>query len=234
MRIHAPTAVYLTTLLFSTFAHAAYDQNRAGAVLKAPEDDSFTSVTGTFTVPQLSGANKLSIWVAIGDTLQQDVVLKGGVHYAADSTLSSFVSWYPGNDTDITSEVPVAAGDTITVTVSVPAADKSTGTVVVENTTQGGAQSSQTVPVPESVDPAALTSLAADWFVQAYQEAGELVQVPEFGTVTFTAAGATLASGEEIGTTGAGTFEIQGTSGQIYSATTVEENGVTVTQSSPI
>ncbi|KAK7755735.1 hypothetical protein SLS62_002348 [Diatrype stigma] len=203
MRFLVPAAVYLTSLL-SPVANAAYDQNRAGAVLKAPEDGSFTSVTGTFTVPDISGSNKLSIWVAIGDTLQQDVVLKGGVHYA-DSKLSSFVSWYPGDDTDITGEVPVAAGDTITVTVTVPAEDKSTGTVVVENTAQG-AQSSQTVQVPESVDPAALTSLAADWFVQAYQEAGELVQVPQFGTVSFTAAGATLASGEEVGTTGAGTF----------------------------
>lgn len=230
MKIITLAAVYITSFFPSPFVQAAYDQNRAGAVLKAPADNSFRSVTGTFTVPQLSGASRLSIWVAIGDTVQQDLVLKGGVHYA-DSRLSTFAAWYPGNDTDVTAEVPVQAGDSVRVTVTVSAEDKSTGTVLVEST-QRGAQSSQTLLAPPSADPAALTSLAADWFVQAYQEAGELVQVPRFGTVTFTAAGATLASGAEVGTTGAGTFEIQGTSGQIYSRTTVQTNGVTVTQSS--
>ncbi|RYP34237.1 hypothetical protein DL767_004360 [Monosporascus sp. MG133] len=228
MRLFSPAAVYLTTLL-STVSLAAYDQNRAGAVLKAPEGDSFTSVTGTFTVPALTGNARLSIWVAIGDTLQQDVVLKGGVHFASNA-LSSFVAWAPGSETDITSEVPVRARDTVKVTVSVPADDKSTGTVLVENTTQNR-RTTQTVPVPASADPSTLTSLAADWFVQAYQQNFDLPRVPRFGTLTFTACSATLASGQTVGTTGAGIFEIQGTSGQIYSRTTASGNTVTVTQS---
>ena len=221
------TFCLIATLI--AIAHAAYDQNRAGAVLKAPENDSFTSVTGTFTTPELTGNNKLSIWVAIGDTLQQDVVLKGGVHYA-DSQLSTFTSWYPGDETDITSDVPVQAGDSIRVIASISAEDKSRATVLVENTSTG-VSLEQTLSAPESVDPTTLTSLAADWFVQTYQEAGELVQVPVFGTLNFTAASATLTSGEEVGTTGAGVFEIQGTSGQVYSRTTVQSNGVTIVQS---
>ena len=222
MRICTPATFYLTAI--SSVAHAAYDQNRAGAVLKAPINDSFISATGVFIVPQLSGNNKLSIWVAIGDTLQQDVVLKGGVHYA-DSRLSTFVSWYPGNDTDITSDVPVQAGDTMRVVASVSQEDRTVGTVMVENTSSG-TSSKQAIPVPSE-----LTSLAADWFVQAYQAAGELVQVPLFGTLNFTEAGAVLASGKEVGTTGAGVFEIQGTSGQVYSRTTVQSNGVAIVQS---
>jgi hypothetical protein len=221
----------LTSFLLTTFATAAiagYDQNRAGAVLKAPAGQSFTSVTGTFTVPSLSGSNKLSIWVAIGDTLQQDVVLKGGITY--NNGLTSFVAWYPSNETDITSIVPIQAGDSITVTVSLPSSDKQTGTVLVENVTQNS-RSSQQVPVPATVEaPSNLTSLAADWFVQAYQLAGELVQVPQFGALSFTACSATLADGSTVGLEGAGVFEIQGTSGQIYSRTTTSDNGVTVTQ----
>ncbi|KAH9907582.1 peptidase G1 [Xylariomycetidae sp. FL2044] len=209
---------------------AAFDQNRAGAVLKAPDGDSFTSVTGTFTVPSLTGTAKLSIWVALGDTLQQDTVLKGGITFAGEGT-TSFTAWYPANETDITTEVPVAAGDSITVTVSVPAEDKSTGTVVVENTTQGKV-SERAVPAPETADPATLTTLAADWFVQAYQANGELVQVPSFDPITFTDCSAALASGTTVGPEKAGRFEIQGTSGQIYSATTVSEAGVVVTRSS--
>ncbi|KAI0152062.1 concanavalin A-like lectin/glucanase [Hypoxylon sp. NC0597] len=221
------TCSALAASLFIPAAFAAFDQNRGGAVLKAPEDSSFTSVTGTFTVPNLSGPNKLSIWVAIGDTLQQDIVLKGGITYS--NGLTSFVAWFPDNETDITSEVPIRVGDSITVTASVSATDKSTGTVVVENTTQNK-KTTQTIPVPAKADPATLTSLAADWFVQAYQKNGELVQVPRFGTMTFTKASATLANGTVVPPAGAGTFEIQGTSGQIYSRTTVSGDTITIRQ----
>ncbi|KAI8962241.1 concanavalin A-like lectin/glucanase [Daldinia sp. FL1419] len=222
------TCSALVASLFTSSAFAVFDQNRGGAVLKAPEGQSFTSVTGTFTVPTLSGPDKLSIWVAIGDTLEQDVVLKGGITYS--NGLTSFVAWHPDNETDITSEVPIKAGDSITVTISVPETDKTTGTVVVENTTQNK-KSTQTLPIPAKVeDPSTLTSLAADWFVQAYQKAGELVRVPRFNTITFTKASATLADGTTVGPTGAGTFEIQGTSGQIYSKTTVTADGITVRQ----
>ncbi|KAI0852858.1 concanavalin A-like lectin/glucanase [Daldinia vernicosa] len=214
--------------LFTSAAFAAFDQNRGGAVLKAPEGQSFTSVTGTFAVPNLSGTNKFSIWVAIGDTLEQDVVLKGGITYS--NGLTSFAAWYPDNETDITSAVPVSAGDSITVTVSVSDSDKSTGTVAVENTTQNK-KSTQTLPIPAKVeDPSTLTSLAADWFVQAYQEAGELVRVPRFDAITFTKSSATLANGTTVGPTGAGIFEIQGTSGQIYSKMTVSADGITIRQ----
>ncbi|KAI6091305.1 concanavalin A-like lectin/glucanase [Hypoxylon rubiginosum] len=213
--------------LFTSAALAAFDQNRGGAVLKAPADSSFTSVTGTFTVPSLTGTSKLSVWVAIGDTLEQDIVLKGGITY--DNGLTSFVAWFPDNQTDITTDVPISAGDSVTVTVSVSVEDKSTGTVIVENTTQSK-KSTQTIPVPARADPATLTALAADWFVQAYQAAGELVNVPKFGTLEFTKASATLANGTVVGATGAGTFEIQGTSGQIYSKTTVASDTVTIEQ----
>ncbi|KAI1633127.1 peptidase G1 [Biscogniauxia mediterranea] len=215
----------LATSLFIGTAFAAFDQNRAGAVLKAPDNSSFTSVTGTFTVPSLTGSQKLSVWVAIGDTLQQDVVLKGGITYSG--ALTSFVEWYPSNTTDITADVPVSAGDSITVTVSVPSSDKSTGTVVVENNTQSK-KATQEIPIPSKADPATLPSLAADWFVQAYQLAGELVQVPRFGSISFTQCSATLVNGTSLGPQGAGVFEIQGTSGQIYSTTTTTDTSVTV------
>ncbi|KAI0602894.1 peptidase G1 [Biscogniauxia sp. FL1348] len=213
-----------TSLVIGT-AFAAFDQNRAGAVLKAPDNSSFTSATGTFVVPSLTGNSKLSIWVAIGDTLQQDVVLKGGITYSG--ALTSFVEWYPSNTTDTTTDVPVSAGDSITVTVSVPSSDKATGTVIVENTTQSK-KTTQEIPIPPKADPATLPSLAADWFVQAYQVAGELVQVPRFGSISFTGCTATLANGTSLGPQGAGIFEIQGTSGQIYSSTTTTDISVTV------
>ncbi|KAJ2999170.1 hypothetical protein NUW58_g84 [Xylaria curta] len=217
-------AAAVASLSVST-VYAGFDQNRAGAVLKAPPNNSFTSVTGSFTVPSLKGNSLLSIWVAIGDTLAQDVVLKGGITY--NKTLSSFVAWYPSPITDITEDVPVKAGDSITVTVSVPSANETSGTVILENTTQNK-KSTQFIPIPRNVDH--LSSFAADWFVQAYQHAGELVQVPEFGTLSFTKCSATLADGTTTGPEKAGTFEIQGTSGQIYSSTKTTASSISIQQ----
>ncbi|KAI0535513.1 peptidase G1 [Xylaria digitata] len=74
-------------------------------------------------------------------------------------------------------------------------------------------KSTRTVKVPSGVGLASLSSLAADWFVQAYQSAGELVQEPQFGTFSFTGCSATLTSGTAVGPEKAGIFEIQGTSG---------------------
>ncbi|OAL55219.1 concanavalin A-like lectin/glucanase [Pyrenochaeta sp. DS3sAY3a] len=204
-------------------ASAAFDLNRGGGVLKAPEGDSFASVSGTFTVPNLSGANRLSIWVGIGDRLEQDYVLGGGIVY--NSTLKSFSAYWPGPVTDTTSAVPVANGNSITVTVAVAAAG---GTVTVENKTQNK-KTTQTLAGPTGVDPSELTALAANWFVQAYQVTpGQLVQTPNFGTVSFTACTATTKSGKTVPISGAGKYEIQGTSGQMYSRTTVSSTGISV------
>lgn len=205
-------ATLLSTACWVSVATAAFDLNRGGAVLKAPEGDSFATVTGTFTVPNLSGSNRLSIWVGIGDTLEQDYVLSGGIVY--NSTLKSFSAYFPGPATDTTSAVPVANGNSITVTVSVAEAG---GTVTVENKTQNK-KTTQTLAAPAGVDPSALTALAANWFVQAYQVVpGQLVATPNFGTVTFTAITATTKSGVNVPISGAGRYEIQGTSGQVSS-----------------
>jgi hypothetical protein len=233
-------AALLNTACWISAASAAFDLNRGGAVLKAPEDEPFATVTGTFTVPNLSGANRLSIWVGIGDTLQQNNVLGGGILY--NSTLQSFSAYFPGPVTDTTTAVPVASGNSITVTVSVATAG---GTVTVENTTQNK-RTTQTLAAPAGVDPATLTALAANWFVQAYQVTpGQLVQTPNFGTVSFTAVNATTKSGVNVSISGAGRYEIQGTSGQvsnrkksrthdrsnsrqIYSKTTISNTGISV------
>ncbi|CAO2648179.1 Nn.00g074460.m01.CDS01 [Neocucurbitaria sp. VM-36] len=204
-------------------ASAAFDLNRGGGVLKAPEGDPFATVTGTFTVPNLSGANRLSIWVGIGDNLQQNYVLGGGIVY--NSTLQSFTAFFPGPATDTTTAVPVANGNSITVTITIAAAG---GTVTMENKTQNK-KTTQTLAAPAGVEPEQLTALAANWFVQAYQVTpGQLVQTPNFGTVSFTACSATTKSGVSVPISGAGKYEIQGTSGQMYSKTTVSDTGISV------
>lgn len=214
----------LGSLAFAASANAAFDLNRGGAALKAPAGDSFTSVTGTFTVPNLSGNSRLSIWLGIGDSLNQNYVLGGGIMY--NRTLGTFAAFYPEAATDTTSSVPARASDSITVTATLTSPN--TGTVVIENKTQNK-KSTTTVAAPASADPSVLLAQAADWWVQGYQVVeGELLTTPNFGTVTFTAVGATLASGKTVDATGAGAYELQGTSGQMYSKTTISANQIQV------
>lgn len=214
----------LGSVCLSISAHAAFDLNRGGASLKAPAGDSFTSVTGTFTVPNLSGNSRLSIWLGIGDSQDQKYVIGGGVVY--NRTLGTFAAFFPEKPMDTTSAVPVKASDSITVTASLTSPN--TGTVTIENKTQNK-KTSQTVAAPTTADPSALTALNADWWVQGYQVIpGELLQTPNYGTITFTAVSATLASGATVGATGAGAYELQGTSGQMYSKTTISANQIQV------
>ncbi|KAF2688398.1 concanavalin A-like lectin/glucanase [Lentithecium fluviatile CBS 122367] len=214
----------LGTACWASSVLAAFDLNRAGAVLKAPAGDSFKSVTGTFTVPSLSGNNRLSIWVGIGDSLDQTYVLGGGILY--NKTLSTWTAFYPSPAKDTTSSVPLKNGDSIVVTVNIAAG--AGGNVTIENKTQNK-KTTQTISAPANADPERLTALTADWFVQAYQVTpGELVQTPSYGTVSFTAVSATTQGGKTVPATGAGAYEIQGTSGQMYSKTTISSSGISV------
>jgi hypothetical protein len=210
--------------ILAATAQAAFDLNRGGAALKAPAGESFTSVTGTFAVPNLSGNSRLSIWLGIGDTLEQKYVIGGGIVY--NRTLGSFGAFYPEPAVDTTSQVPIRASDSITVTVALTSPN--TGTVTIENKTQNR-RVTQTVAAPATADPSALKAQAADWWVQGYQVVeGELLTTPNYGTVTFTAVSATLSNGQTVGATGAGAYELQGISGQMYSKTTISANQIQV------
>ena len=144
-----------------------------------------------------------------------------------NQTLASWSAFFPSPAVDITTSVPVAANDTITVSVSTT---ETSGTVTVENKTQNK-KFTQAVSAPNSADPARLTALTADWWVQAYQVIpGELVQTPKYGLVAFTDCTAVTKSGIIVPLNGAGVFDISGTSGQQYSKTNVTATGVNVNQ----
>ncbi|KAF2640849.1 concanavalin A-like lectin/glucanase [Massarina eburnea CBS 473.64] len=197
----------LSTICWASTVLAAFDFNRAGAVLKAPTSDSFKSVTGSFAVPSLTGNNRLSIWVGIGDSTTQTYVLGGGVSY--NKTLSTWTAFFPSPATDTTSSVPAANGDNITVTVDIELG--AGGSVTIENKTQNK-KATQAVAAPSKANPDALTALAADWWVQAYQVIpGELVQTPNFTTIVITGCSATTEQGVSVPLSGAGAYEIQGT-----------------------
>lgn len=225
-----------------TIQQRAFSPNRAGAVLlKAPEGESFTSVTGTFTIPipargqggTTSTKYSAGIWVGIAADKNQDIVLQAGVTAAITGSTTSFTAWYdwyPGSTTSFTAtEFSAKAGDSVTITVSTTS--PSEGTVVINNVT-AGKKVTQAVKAPASVDPSQLTAQSAAWMVEGYQLAGELVPLARFGRIQFSNCAAGTSAGKSLGTTGAGLYEVQTISGQVYTKTTLpSSNSILITYS---
>ena len=221
----------LSPLPSRNIAQRAFSPNRAGAVLlRAPEGETFTSVTGTFIVPtpargQGGGTTtkySAGIWVGIAANKDQDIVLQAGVTAAITGSTTSFTAWYawyPGSTTDLTTtQFSARAGDSIKITVSTTSATE--GTVVIENIT-ANRKVTQGVSAPASVAPDEMTAQSAAWMVEGYQLAGELVPLARFGRLQFTNCAAGTSGGKSLGVTGAGLYEVQTISGQVYTKTTL-------------
>lgn len=214
-------------------APRVYNQNQAGAViLRPPEGDKFTSITGTFTVPTIAlprGGNaaakySASIWLGIANNRNQDAVLQGGITMALQGTASSFFAWSgwtPDKATNVSAtDFAVASGDSVTITVTSTSVTE--GTVVLDNVTTGK-KVTKAVTAPSSVDPTDLTAQSVDVMVEGYQVNGGLPDLVDFTRVQFTKVTAGTASGQSIGVTGSGLYEVQTTSGQVLTKTTVPE-----------
>ncbi|KAF5389907.1 hypothetical protein D9757_003594 [Collybiopsis confluens] len=169
--------------------HAEFSTNWSG--VSPPSGQTFTTVTGTFTVPTPSGNGAASAWVGIdGDTAQQSI-LQSGVDFTASGGRVSFdawFEWFPNFATDF-SNFPIAAGNVITVTVHSTSSTTGTATLVNEST---GKTVTQALTAPDSA--AALKGQNAEWIVEDFEEGDSLVPFADFGTVTFTGASASTAS----------------------------------------
>jgi hypothetical protein len=166
-----------------------YSGNWSGAVLVSPPSgETFSEVSGTFTVPSMLSAGTnvaAAAWVGIDGATFQTAILQGGVYFQSDSegtaTFGSFVEWWPNYATDIAqSDFPVSAGDVVTVNI-VATTDKE-GTVTLINETQNVTFSSpQTAPTKLAY----LGGQNAEWIVEDYTQNGGIVPLANWGTLTF-------------------------------------------------
>jgi hypothetical protein len=99
--------------------------NWSGYFVSDPTSNSFTAVTGTFTVPYLVSGTPTSdataTWVGIDGANNTSLIQAGVIEYVDPSDTSQFyvIPWWeilPAAETDITS-VAVAPGDEVTVTI---------------------------------------------------------------------------------------------------------------------
>ncbi|KAG8159839.1 hypothetical protein KVR01_010476 [Diaporthe batatas] len=192
--------------------NAEYSSNWAGAVLIST---GFTQVTGTVTVPTLTGSSSSSVesagsaWVGIDGDTCQTAILQTGIDWYVDGSSVSYDAWYEWYpDYAYTfSGITISAGDSIKMTVT--ATSKTSGTAVIQNLTTGKTVTQTFTNVADGD----LCETNAEWIVEDFSECSSansctLVPFADFGTVSFTGASA-VKSGTTVGVTGATIIDIK-------------------------
>ncbi|KAH0827970.1 peptidase A4 family-domain-containing protein [Lanmaoa asiatica] len=203
-------------------SNVEYSSNWAGA-LWAEGDGTFTTVTGTFTVPTPSGTSgAASAWVGIDGDTCQNAILQTGVDFTITNGQVSYDAWYewfPDYAYDF-SGISISAGDVIKTTVT--ASSTTSGTAVIENLTTG-----QTV-TQALTSTYALCEQNAEWIVEDFEQNGHLVRFADFGTVNFTSATASGLSGTAYTPSGAVIIDIE-QHGQVLTSVTTSGSTVAIT-----
>jgi hypothetical protein len=205
-------------------SHVEFSENWSGVVITSPPSgQTFTTVTGTFTAPTVSGnSGAASAWVGIdGDTASQSI-LQSGIDFTASGgrvSYDAWFEWFPNFATDF-SGFTISEGNVITVTVHSTSTTTGTVTLVNEST---GKTVTQALTAPDSA--AALKGQNAEWIVEDFEEGNSLVPFGDFSTVVFTGASASTAS--ETLTPASGTVLDIEQNGEVL--TSVSTSGSTVT-----
>ena len=171
-------------------SNVQYSNNWAGAVYEnPPKEGPFTAVEGTFTVPEpktdgkADGTTAGSAWVGIDGDTYGDAILQAGVDFYVEADGSTrydaWYEWYPDYAYDF--EMDVQAGDEIYLWIE--SYSPSEGIAYIENLTTGES-ASQDLSTPNKK--AVLAGHNAEWIVEDFQSGGKLVNLVDFGTVTFT------------------------------------------------
>lgn len=221
-----------------TFAAAAQvSENWTGAVLESPPSgEYFSSAVGTFTIPTPSGSGSGAAWVGIDGDTCQSAIIQAGVDWTISNGKSSYQAWYewyPAYSYDFSLEV--TAGDVITVTID--ATSDTAGKVIVESKYIPQPQLSSTnfslldvstgKSATESFTNADSTGgdlcrTNAEWIVEDYTSGSSLVELADWGTVTFTDSSAGTTSGTSVGLTGATVIDLESSSGKVISSVDIE------------
>ncbi|KAG8849547.1 hypothetical protein FRB96_000697 [Tulasnella sp. 330] len=211
----------------ATYTTTQYSNNWAGALFDTYAAGSFSSVTGTFTVPTPQAASgetegSATAWVGIDGNTCETAILQTGVDFTIiDGQVSydAWYEWYPDLSYDYPG-ITVSAGDSITATVA--ASSTTEGTAEIINNTTG-----ETVSVPLT-STYALCQQNAEWIVEDYEEGDSIVPFANFGTVTFTDASAGLVAGGSVASDTADIINID-QDGTILTDVSVTSTSVTIT-----
>ena len=160
----------------------------------------FTSVTGTWTVPQPSGtsAGADATWVGIGGVNTRDLIQAGTQSMASGGGSVRYEAWIEMLP-DSSQSVPltVRPGDSVTVTITEQTAGSWLITIKNNTTTRSY---STTVSYSSSRS-------SAEWIEEAPSSGRSVVPLDDFGVVTFTN-GSAVKNGQTVTISGAGATAI--------------------------
>ncbi|KAM6490352.1 Peptidase A4 family domain containing protein [Amanita muscaria] len=186
-------------------SNVAYTPNWAGAVWNSYPPNTFSKVTGTFTVPTPSAPNGYaSVWVGIDGNACKPILQTGIIVSYKNGAISydSWYQWFPALAYRYDSLIAIRAGDVIRLTVT--ASSTTSGTTLIENLTTGRSES-QSLSNPSH--PLCLQN--AEWIVEDPGLVGGMAPFCNFGTVTFSSASADMHSGQVISPHGAAEVDIK-------------------------
>lgn len=194
--------------------------NWAGYV--AQNQGTYTSVTGTWTVPTVptsSAGTADATWVGIGGVQTHDLIQAGTqalVNNNGGVTYTAWVETLPGYSQTVS--LPVASGDSITATLS--QASQGVWDVTIKDNTSGQSYST-TLDYNSSLS-------SAEWVEEMVSnQNGAFIPLDSFGTVSFTGASATVnGSNENLTQLGAGSLPmVNGAGSTLASVSSVDSDG---------
>ncbi|KAF8128745.1 peptidase G1 [Boletus edulis] len=193
----------------------------AGATLTLEQDDkSFYSVSGTFTVPNLSGQDGTinSAFVGIYSDGCTPYFRSGITFQLLPKGAFMYNAWYELylSDPQPLPDITMSPGDVLEIEVTVSELNM-LGHVDFKNQSKNQT-SSQTI-----LSQHAFCSKSVGWFVQAYPN----TQLANFGTIAFKDAVATRNDGVTYRPLGATIYDIE-QNGQNVTSVSVDENSVTI------
>jgi hypothetical protein len=148
----------------------------------AANGGTFTSVTGTWTVPTVAatGTGADATWVGIGGLSSHDLIQAGTQALVEGGTVaySSWIEMLPQSSRNV--PLSVTAGDSVTVTITQQSGND--WLIAMKNNTTGGTYN-VTVQYSSS-------NSSAEWVQEAPSVGRGLVSLDQFGTVRFSGASA--------------------------------------------
>ena len=145
------------------------------------EKGSYTSVTGTWTVPSATSNNNLAAdaaWVGIGG-IESDDLIQAGTQAVVQNGSTEYLAWIETLP-DVSQQVPldISPGDSITATLTQVSTSQNLWNISIKNNTQG---TSYTTRVTYN---SSLSS--AEWIEEMPLSDRGFIPLDEFGSITFT------------------------------------------------
>jgi hypothetical protein len=171
--------------IYETVPSTNWSGYAAETNLNSPASDAVTSVSGSWTVPTVSGraTGYSSVWVGIDGYSSFSVEQLGTEQDTSKTGATRFYAWYEmyPNPSVRISTMPISPGDSMSASV-IYNGNNSFTLQMTDNTTGTSFSINQSASVQRS---------SAEWIVEA-PSSGSVLPLANFGTVKFSAAQATI------------------------------------------